>query len=185
MCCTSHCVFPHLCVVCVSVQLEHVTEQQEAATGGTDKSPKVECRSSTAEAVRGVSGQLLSIYHSLTLFYPQVKKSQVHKCDSTWNKLPYSLKIVCTSKFLTWTKIAHTCCIIHQTGSLLQNFIIGEMFSDILSHCASVLLTLAIHETRFHHFVHTLNAFTSSYTELQCTCCVRNGRFSANGERHF
>ena len=53
----------HICVVCVSVQLEHVTEQQEAVTGGTDKSPKVECRSSTAEAARGVSEQLLSIYH--------------------------------------------------------------------------------------------------------------------------
>ena len=55
-----------VCVVCVSVhsvQLEHITEQGEAVPGGADKSRKVECRSSTAEAVRDVSGQLLSIYH--------------------------------------------------------------------------------------------------------------------------
>ena len=43
LCCTSrYCVFPHLCVVCVSVQLEHVTEQLEVVTGGTDKSTKVQ-----------------------------------------------------------------------------------------------------------------------------------------------
>ena len=50
-----------LCVF--SVQLEHITEQQEVVPGGADKSPKVECRNLTEEAVRDVSGQLLSIYH--------------------------------------------------------------------------------------------------------------------------
>ena len=54
----------------------------------------------------------------------------------------------------------------------MRNFIIGEVFSDILSHYASVLLTLTMHETRLHWFVHTLSVFTSSYTELQHICCV-------------
>ena len=101
-------------------------------------------------------------------------------------KVPYSLKIICTSEFLICTKIVHTCCIIHQTGSLVQSFIIGEMFSDILPHWAGVLLTLVMDETRFRQFIHTLSIFTSSYTELQRTCCVCNGTFSANfanGER--
>ena len=60
MWCTPYCVFPYSCVVCVSVQLEHITEQREAVPGGADKSPKLVCRSSTEEAVRHVSGQLLS-----------------------------------------------------------------------------------------------------------------------------
>ena len=54
-------VFPYLCVTCVSVELEHITEKQEVVTGGADKSPKEECRSSTTEAVRDVS--VLNIYH--------------------------------------------------------------------------------------------------------------------------
>ena len=67
-----------------------------------------------------------------------------------------------------------------------EYIIIREIFSDILSHCASVLLMLAMDETRLHHFVHSLSIFTSSYTELQHICCVCNGTFSvhfANGER--
>ena len=36
----------------------------------------------------------------------------------------------------------------------MQNFIIGEMFSDILSHYASVLPTLAMHETRTGLYIH-------------------------------
>ena len=55
--------FPFYVLCMFSVQLEHITEQREAVPGGADKSPKVECRSSTEEAVRDVSGQLLSIYH--------------------------------------------------------------------------------------------------------------------------
>ena len=44
-----------------SVRLEHITEQREAVPGGADKSPKVECRSSTAEAVREISGQYIPL----------------------------------------------------------------------------------------------------------------------------
>ena len=64
MCAVHHIVCFPIYVLCVFyVQLEHITEQREAAPGGADKFPKVQCRSSTEEAVRDVSGQLLSIYH--------------------------------------------------------------------------------------------------------------------------
>ena len=53
----------------------------------------------------------------------------------------------------------------------MQNFIIGEMFSDIRSHYASVLLTLAMHETRLHHFVHTLS-MSSLCRATVCLLCL-------------
>ena len=49
-----YCIFL-LSVACVSVQLEHITEQRDAVTGGANKISKVDCRSSTEEAVRDVS----------------------------------------------------------------------------------------------------------------------------------
>ena len=45
---------------------------------------------------------------------------------------------------------------------------------------------LAMDEARLRWFVLALNVFTSSYAEVQRTCCVCNGTFSAhfaNGER--
>ena len=67
----------------------------------------------------------------------------------------------------------------------MQNFIIGEMFSDILSHYASVLLTLAMHETRLHRFVHTLSIVTSiqSYSVPVVSVLAGSLLIFSNGER--